>query len=159
MLQDLDQLAARIGLLVERTRQLHAERDALRARLNDSEIQQRSLQQRCAGHETELQALRAALTEHDQASASLREEAGRAEASLREDLARESAERHALEARLQTREAELQSALQAREAELQAALQARDSDLTRLRTAALAARERIDVVLSRLPGASVGEQH
>ena len=33
MLQDLDQLAARIGQLVQRTRRLHAENDALRFRL------------------------------------------------------------------------------------------------------------------------------
>ncbi|PJI54255.1 hypothetical protein CTI14_17680, partial [Methylobacterium radiotolerans] len=37
MLQDLDQLAARIGQLVQRTRQLHAERDALRLRVNEFE--------------------------------------------------------------------------------------------------------------------------
>lgn len=136
MLQDLDQLAARIGLLVQRTRQLHAERDALRARLGDSERLQRSLQQRCAEHEDELQALRASMNEH-----------GLSTEALREQLAREAAERQALQERLKMREAELQ-----------ASLQARDSELNRLRTAALSARERIDAVLSRLPGASVGEQ-
>lgn len=61
MLQDLDQLAARIGQLVQRTRHLHAERDALRVRLNDSESEQRKLKQRCADFETELQALQARL--------------------------------------------------------------------------------------------------
>ncbi|HEY0294942.1 MAG TPA: hypothetical protein VGC69_06365 [Bordetella sp.] len=147
MLQDLDQLAARIGLLVQRTRQVHTERDALRARLNDSELQQRNLQQRCADHEAELQSLRAAVAEHGQAAETVRAEAGQVEAALREQLAHESAERQALEERLKHREAELQ-----------ASLQARDSDLNRLRTAALSARERIDVVLSRLPGASVGDQ-
>ena len=46
MLQDLDQLAARIGQLVQRTRHLHSERDALRLRLNDAEAEQRALKQR-----------------------------------------------------------------------------------------------------------------
>lgn len=136
MLQDLDQLAARIGLLVQRTRQLHAERDAMRVRLNDSERHQRDLQQRCSDNEAELQALRASMAGH-----------GQAEAALREQLARESAERQAFEERLKAREAELQSILQSR-----------DSELNRLRVAAASARERIDVVLSRLPGASTGDQ-
>lgn len=136
MLQDLDQLSARIGLLVQRTRQLHAERDAMRVRLSDSERQQRELQQRCSDSEAELQALRAAMAGH-----------GQAEASLREQLAQESAERQTFEERLKAREAELQSSLQAR-----------DTDLSRLRAAAMSARERIDVVLSRLPGASTGDQ-
>ena len=74
-------------------------------------------------------------------------EAQRAETALREQLARETSERQALEARFTAREAELQGNLQNRDAELQ-----------RLRVAAVA-RERIDAVLARLPGAPAGEQH
>ena len=75
-------------------------------------------------------------------------EAQRAETALREQLARETSERQALEARFT-----------AREAELQGNLQNRDTELQRLRVAAVAARERIDAVLARLPGAPAGEQH
>jgi len=104
--------------------------------LSDSERQQLSLKKRCTEHEDELQALRASMSEHGQSTE-----------ALREQLARESAERQAL-----------QEQFKRRETELQASLQARDSELNRLRTAALSARERIDAVLSRLPGASVGDQ-
>lgn len=147
MLQDLDQLAARLGQLVQRTRQLHAERDALRARLNDSEAQQRALQQRCAERDAELQTLREKLQAHDQAASDLQAGARQVEEDLRKQLANETAQRQALEARVQDREAEWQSSLQSR-----------DVDLQRLRSAASAARERIDAVLARLPGASIGEQ-
>ena len=60
----------------------------------------------------------------------------------------ETAERHSLEARFS-----------ARETELQGSLQVRDTELQRLRAAAASARERIDAVLARLPGAPSGEQH
>jgi len=76
------------------------------------------------------------------------EQAQQAEAALREQLARESAERQSLESRFTARETELQGSLQTRDAELQ-----------RLRVAAASARERIDAVLARLPGAPSGEQH
>ena len=147
MLQDLEQLATRIGQLVQRTRQLHAERDTLRLRLEEAVTEQRALQQRCAGHEAELRALRAQL-EKDGAAASLLEHARQIESGLRQDLARETAQRQALEAKLSTCEAEWQLRLKSQ-----------DTDLQRLRAAALAARERIDAVLARLPGASAAEQH
>jgi chromosome segregation ATPase len=136
MLQDLDQLAARIGLLVQRTRQLHAERDTLRTRLSDSETRQSALQKRCADNEAELAQLRALLADHDKAASSARADADQAVVVLREQLEREAAERKALETRLTVH----------------------DTDLTRLRAAAAAARERIDAVLSRLPGASSMEE-
>jgi len=147
MLQDLDQLAARIGQLVQRTRQLHAERDALRVRLNQSESAQRTLEQRCAEGQAEIQALQARLQEHDGAVANMLADARQAETELREQLAREAAERQQIESRST-----------AREAELQGSLSARDTDLQRLRVAAAAARERIDTVLARLPGAPTGDQ-
>jgi len=147
MLQDLDQLAARIGQLVQRTRQLHAERDALRVRLNQSESTQRALEQRCAEGKAEIQALQAKLQEHDGTAADMLAGARQAETELREQLARETAERQKIESRST-----------AREAELQGSLSARDTDLQRLRVAAAAARERIDTVLARLPGAPTGDQ-
>lgn len=42
---------------------------------------------------------------------------------------------------------------------MQGTLQSRDTELQRLRVAAASARERIDAVLARLPGAPSGEQH
>ncbi|MBO9356593.1 hypothetical protein GG851_21590 [Bordetella petrii] len=147
MLQDLDQLAARIGQLVQRTRQLHAERDALRVRLNQSESSQRALEQRCAEREAEIQALQTKLQEHDGTVSTVLAEARQTEADLREQLARAAADRDTLETRFG-----------AREAELQGSLHARDTDLQRLRVATAAARERIDTVLARLPGAPTGEQ-
>nr|WP_236094773.1 hypothetical protein [Bordetella holmesii] len=74
-------------------------------------------------------------------------ESQQAEAALREQLARESADRLALEARIGEHERQMQHALAARDAEVQ-----------RLRLAASSARERIDAVLARLPGAAAGEQ-
>ncbi|EHK68288.1 hypothetical protein KYC_00875 [Achromobacter arsenitoxydans SY8] len=76
------------------------------------------------------------------------QQAQQAEAELREQLARETAERQALESRFS-----------ARETELQGSLQTRDTELQRLRVAAASARERIDAVLARLPGAPSGDQH
>ncbi|MNQ60032.1 hypothetical protein D3C85_742990 [compost metagenome] len=148
MLQDLDQLAARIGQLVQRTRQLHAERDALRLRLNDFEAEQRVLKQRAADREAEIVTLQSKLQDHDGAVTAMLEQAQQAEIVLREQLARETAERQALESRFS-----------ARETELQGNLQTRDTELQRLRVAAASARERIDAVLARLPGAPSGEQH
>ncbi len=76
------------------------------------------------------------------------EQAQQAEVALREQLARETSERQSLESRFS-----------ARETELQGSLQNRDTELQRLRVAATSARERIDAVLARLPGAPSGEQH
>nr|WP_094819911.1 hypothetical protein [Bordetella genomosp. 4] len=147
MLQDLDQLAARIGQLVQRTRQLQAERDALRISLGQSEAAQRALEQRCNERQAEILALQTKLQEHDGAVEDLLSEARQSEIDLRAQLARQISEQQALESRAQTREAELLGSLSAK-----------DTDLQRLRVATDAARERIDSVLARLPGAAAEDQ-
>lgn len=147
MLQDLDQLAARIGQLVQRTRQLEAERDALRISLGQSEAAQRASEQRCNERQAEILALQTKLQEHDGAVEDLLSEARQSEIDLRAQLAREIAEHQTVESRAQAREAELLSSLTTK-----------DTDLQRLRVATDAARERIDSVLARLPGAPAEDQ-
>lgn len=146
MLQDLDQLAARIGQLVQRTRQLHSERDALRSRLAQAEQESRKLRERCDEADARLQALQERLQTNDSELAARLAQSEEAQATLREELERQAQQRQALENQL----AEQESAWQAR-------LNARETDLQRLRVAAVAARERIDAVLARLPGAPVEE--
>jgi chromosome segregation ATPase len=148
MLQDLDNLAARIGQLVQRTRQLHAERDALRARLNQAEQETRVLRERCLESDSRSQALQARLDDQDNEAGDRLAQAQRAEVELRAELEKHIEQRQAMDAQIAARESEWQSRLTAR-----------DTDLQRLRVAAVAARERIDAVLARLPGAPVGEQH
>jgi chromosome segregation ATPase len=147
MLQDLDQLAARIGQLVQRTRQLHAERDALRARLNKAEQESRSLLDRCKESDAQLHSMHERLQDHDSETLAKLVRAEESEAELRAELQRLSERQQAADAQVA-----------AREGEWQARLSARDTDLQRLRVAAVAARERIDAVLARLPGAPAGEQ-
>ena len=120
----------------------------MRLRLNDFEAEQRVLKQRAAEREAEIVTLQSKLQDHDGAVTAMLEQAQQAEVALREQLARETTERQSLESRFS-----------ARETELQGNLQSRDTELQRLRVAAAAARERIDAVLARLPGAPSGEQH
>jgi septal ring factor EnvC (AmiA/AmiB activator) len=146
MLQDLDHLSARIGQLVQLTRQLQAERDTLRTSLDQSQAAQRTLEQRCQAHETEVRTLQTKLQEHDGAVDDLLAEARQGEIDLRAQLARAISEQQAIETRAKAREAELLNSLSAKDTELQ-----------RLRVATEAARERIDTVLARLPGAPAPE--
>jgi chromosome segregation ATPase len=148
MLQDLEQLAARIGQLVQRNRQLHAERDTLQLRLQECEAEQRALRQRCADHQAELQLLRArAQWQKEGSGVEGVEQLQQVESRLRHELAQELAQRQALEAKLS-----------ACTAEWQLRLTSQDRDLQRLRAAAVAARERIEVALARLPGATAADQ-
>ncbi|EGP45749.1 hypothetical protein AXXA_14573 [Achromobacter insuavis AXX-A] len=117
-------------------------------RLNETEAEQRVLKQRAAERDADIAALQGKLQDNDGAVTAMLEQAQKAEVALREQLARETAERQSLEARFT-----------ARETEMQGTLQSRDTELQRLRVAAAAARERIDAVLARLPGAPSGEQH
>jgi chromosome segregation ATPase len=148
MLEDLDQLAARIGQLVQRTRQLHAERDALRARLNQAEKETRVLRERCDESDARLQSLQSQRQDQDNELVVKLAEAEQVGTELRAELERQVSHRQAMESQFASRESEWQSRLNAR-----------DTDLQRLRVAAIAARERIDAVLARLPGAPAGEQH
>lgn len=142
MLQDLDFLAARIGQLVQLTRQLQAERAAQQARLLGleqernalrDELQRRdaefsSASERMASHEAQLQSVR------DEAQAALdaaKAESETAHAGLQVELSRYKVEAEALKGRLSLSEA----------------------DSSRLRVVAGKAREQIDSILMRLPGA------
>lgn len=147
MLQDLDHLTARIGQLVQLTRQLRAERDTLRTTLEQSQTAQRTLEHRCRTQEAEIQTLQTKLREHDGAVDDLLGEARQAELELRAQLAKAISEQQAIEATGKKRESELLTSLAVKDTELQ-----------RLRVATEAARERIDTVLARLPGAPAPEQ-
>lgn len=146
MLQDLDQLAARIGQLVQRTRQLQAENDALRFRLSEADTGLRSAKQLSTEREAELLALRERSQDQDGAVAAVQEQARQIEAGLHEKLQR-------LEADWQQKE----SLLVARDAQLQDKVTARETEIQHLRQTTVTARERIEAVLARLPGAPVGE--
>jgi len=147
MLQDLDYLAARIGQLVQHTRQLQAERDALRLRLNQSEATHRALEQRCDERQAEIAVLNNKLQEHESAVDDILAEARQSELDLKAQIARAISEQQAFSAVAATREAELRQSLSTKE-----------GDLQRLRVVADAARERIDTVLARLPGGPVNTQ-
>jgi chromosome segregation ATPase len=136
MLQDLDQLAARVGQLAHRARQLAVERDALRARLDEADGSARTLRDQIGEKSRALDALSARLKDHDGEIADRLAQTQRSEAELRDALERQQLAYHELESRLVSR----------------------DADVQRLRDAASSARERIDAVLARLPGALHGEE-
>ena len=136
MLQDLDHITARIGQLAERTRLLHAERNALRARVEDAERLARSLRDQCAQRDAAILELQARVDERD------------------EEVVRKLA---AVQASEQTLKSQLEQAHVAHE-EIVARLAAREDDVLRLGRVAGQARARIDSVLARLPGAAVAEE-
>lgn len=131
MLQDLDHITARIGQLAERTRLLKAERDALRVRLDDAERSAHQLREHCAQRDASLLALQERLSTQDGEVERKLEVAQRHEGELQEQLTLQMAAQETLNLRL-------------------AASQA---DVGRLKQVAGNARERIDAVLARLPGA------
>jgi len=131
MLQDLDHITARIGQLAERTRLLKVERDALRARLDDAERSARQLREHCAQRDAALLALQERLSDQDGEVERKLEAAQRNEGELQQQLSLQLAAQETLSLRL-------------------AASQA---DVGRLKQVAGSARERIDAVLARLPGA------
>ena len=131
MLQDLDSLAARIGQMVQFTRQLQSERTALQARLKALEQERNALRDQLERREAEYQSMAERLERHQTEVDAVRAEAEVSQAELRVNAARYQAEceaaRHSLQA---SREA-----------------------TTRLRSVAGAAKDRIDTILMRLPGA------
>lgn len=135
MLEDLDHLAARIGQLVQRSREFDAERESLRVRLQEADADRRALRERCDDAEAGLQAAQARLAEYDQTLAVEKSRAERVQAGLRASLEQQAAEYLALMSRHDACRAELQ----------------------RLRAVTSRTRERIDAVLVRLPGAQPAE--
>ncbi|MBB5216076.1 hypothetical protein [Parapusillimonas granuli] len=142
MLQDLDFLAARVGQLVQLARQLQAEcaahqarlhtleqeRNALRDELHRRDAEYSSASERMADHEAQLQAVR---NEAQAALAAAKSESDALQAQLHAELSRYKTEAEALRGRLSASEA----------------------DSSRLRGVAAKAREQIDSILMRLPGA------
>jgi len=131
MLEDLDHLAARIGQLVAHSRELHAERESLLASLREADAQRRALRERCESAEAAWQAAQSRLTECTQTLTIEKNRAARAEAGLRASLEQQAAEYLALMTRHEACRAEF----------------------AQLRATTAQARERIDAVLTRLPGA------
>lgn len=131
MLQDLDYLAARIGQIVQSTRELQAERSTLLARIAQLEKESAAIREQQAQQQAE-------------------------HAALQERIAAYESETQALTAKSEAVHAGLQAELfqsQGRCEELGQQLQASRSDTTRLRSVVGQAKERVDSILMRLPGA------
>lgn len=131
MLQDLDSLAARIGQLVQFTRQLQNERAAVQARLKSLEQERDAMRDQLQRREAEYSDLSASMGAHDAQLRTLQAEAQAAQSRQQTELAQYKAESEAYRQRL-------------------AASQA---DTSRLRGVADKAKEQIDSILVRLPGA------
>ncbi|MFC4202994.1 hypothetical protein [Candidimonas humi] len=132
MLQDLDSLAARIGQVVQSMRLLQAERDTLRARLKNLEQERNELRDELARRDADQRSATERLEQHQAEVDAIRTQSDAAQAELRV-----AAERY---------QAEYES--------VRHELQASRADASRLRAAAGTAKERIDAILMRLPGAA-----
>lgn len=131
MLEDLDSLAARIGQLVQFSRQLQSERTALQARVAGLEQERNALREQLKRQETEFSELAENSANHEARVDILRAEADSIRVSLQTEVERSKAEYEALRRQF-------------------AASQA---DSSRLKAAAGQAQLQIDSILMRLPGA------
>jgi len=131
MLEDLDSLAARIGQLVQYTRQLHSDRTQLQARIIGLEQERNALREQLKRQEAEYSALAENSANHQARVDILRAEAASIRVALEGEVERCKAEYEALRRQY-------------------AACQA---DTSRLRAAAGQAQLQIDSILMRLPGA------
>ena len=136
MLEDLDHLSERLTKLVAYTHQINTERQTLLARVKSALTERDALAQ---------------LNTHDgQQSKALQIKVQAYESEI-EDLRTQSSASHAV----------LQASLDALKEEnrvLEAQLAERAHEVTALRAATIQAKERIDAVLERLPGAQPLEQ-
>lgn len=132
MLQDLDSLAARIGQMVQLTRQLQNERVALQERLRSAEQERSALRDQLERRETEYRSMAQRIDQHESELETVRASIASSEAQLRAQAVRDQADCEAAKQSLQAAQAEA----------------------TRLRAAAGSAKDRIDMVLMRLPGAT-----
>ena len=130
MLEDLDSLAARIGQLVQSTRQIQSERAGLLARIKLLEQERDGLRAQLIERETQYASMAQRTQEHDQNIAALRAEFGREQQVLKEHLNQAHGEARALHQLLDHSQAEN----------------------ARLRFAAEQSRIRIESRLERLPG-------
>src|SRR5690554_3932975 len=131
MLEDLDSLAARLGQLVQFSKQLHSERAALQARINSLEQECNALRDELKRREAEFNELAQSSADHQTRVDILRAEADSIRVSLQSEVERSKAEHEALRRQL-------------------AASQA---DSSRLKAVTGQAQLQIDSILMRLPGA------
>ena len=131
MLQDLDALSQRIQQIVQLAGGLQSERRALQARIRQLEQESQVLKDQYQREQTEFTRMSERIARHDKEIQAARDE------SL--DL------RTALEAQVREQ--------QARADELEQRLGRAEADRGRLRQAATGARQQIQSILERLPGA------
>lgn len=131
MLEDLDSLAARIGQLVQFSKQLHSERVALQARISTLEQERNALRDELKRREAEFTELSANNADHQARVDILRAEADSTRVSLQGEVDRCKAEHETLRRQL-------------------AASQA---DSSRLKAVTSQAQTQINSILMRLPGA------
>ncbi len=136
MLEDLDHLSERLTKLVAHTQQLNADRQALQATLKQVVAERDALVQQLDREGSQAKALHSKVQSYE---------------SELEGLRTQSSAKHAV----------LQGSLDLFKQEqttLQAQLESRNGEVTALRAATIQAKERIDAVLERLPGAQPQEQ-
>lgn len=131
MLQDLDSLSARIGQLVQLVQRMQSDRSSLQARITGLEQERNALRDQLVREQSVQQEAVEQARNHAAQVEALRKQAETAEEQLRTEA---SGYRSSYEAAQQS-------------------LLASQQESDRLRTAALAAQQRIDAVLMRLPGA------
>lgn len=132
MLQDLDSLAARIGQMVQFTRQLQTERSALQAQLKVLDQEQDSLRRQLQLREHDYSLVEKKLSEHESQIQSQQSEAQSQLLALQKNLEHYKTQSETLSQQLQVSQA----------------------DVKRLRFVADQARENIESILVRLPGAA-----
>jgi len=132
MLQDLDSLAARIGQLVQFTKQLQSERAAMQARLRSLEQERDALRDQLQRREADFASAEARTAEHHAELEAQRTESLAAQSQLQAEVNRYKADGEAVRRQLE----------------------ASQNDASRLRAVADKARTQIDSILMRLPGAA-----
>ncbi|MFT0850124.1 hypothetical protein VRY85_04995 [Achromobacter sp. F4_2707] len=131
MLEDLDSLAARIGQLVQFSKQLQSERAALQARITGLEQERDALRDQLKRREAEYNELAENSADHQTRVDILRAEADSIRVSLQSEVERSRLEHEALRRQLAVSQA----------------------DASRLKVVAGQAQLQIDSILMRLPGA------
>jgi len=131
MLEDLDSLAARLGQLVQFTKQLQSERASLQARINSLEQERNALRDELKRREAEFNELAQSSADHQARLDIARAEADSIRISMQTEVERASAERE----------------------NLRRQLAASQADSSRLKAVASQAQLEIDSILMRLPGA------
>ncbi len=130
MLQDLDQVAARVGQVVQLSRSLMAERESISTRLSLAEKARDSFRDQFQAREDEFKSIIQRLDNHEQEVGEIRAKAQHENVQLKSEL--DSAQQEI--------------------ARLQADLAKAKSELAAFREGAKKARDRVEHVLANLPG-------